>query len=341
MVDMEQARRARASQRFMGSLSGVVLAPINVDEALTALDTVSRRLQADGDALAAFPDIYGIITRKVAEQVARPDGMFLEPAWISRLAGRFCERYLETLRWSIERRPQDCDAWDATYACASMRCTLPVQHVVLGLSAHINFDLTLGIYETICEFGHADSASQLARYKHDHDAVNDLLLASIPEAFAHLAERHGCALSAAIYAHAYAPAKWVTMMMLTRFRATVWNNVIALLAAKSDAERSQVIAKMARRSGRWGFLLKLPSAILSRLLEAPAPTARPAPVIPIGEPVKVRRSAQDVRAPGSRQAAQSRAVRPARFATTAASSVGSIGFGRWDVYPARSARVRS
>lgn len=295
MVDMEQARRVRASQGFTGVLSGVSLAPTNVDEALASLDTVAERLQADGDALAAFPDIYGIITRKVAEQIVRPDGMFLESGWISRLAGRFCERYLETLRWSMERRPQDCEAWGATYACSSMRRTLPVQHVMLGLSAHINFDLALGIYETIREFGHADDAEQMARYKHDHDAVNNLLLASVSEAFEHLVERHGCTLSAAIYAHAYAPAKWLTMKMLTRWRGTVWNNVLALLAAKSDAERDQVIAKMARRSGRWGFLLKLPSDILSRLFDAPARVTATARVIPISKAAKSSRFEHDLR----------------------------------------------
>lgn len=295
MVDMEQARRVRASQRVTGLLSGVALAPTSVDEALAALDTVAGRLQADGNTLAAFPDIYGIITRKVAEQIARPDGMFLESGWVSRLAGRFCERYLETLRWSTERRPQDCDAWGSTYACSSMRRTLPVQHVMLGLSAHINFDLALGIYETIREFGHADDAEQMARYKHDHDAVNALLLASLPEAFDHLVQRHGCSVSATIYAHAYAPAKWFTMKMLTRWRATVWNNVLALLAAKTDVDRDRLIAKMARRSGRWGFLFKLPSDILSRLFEAPTSSDVAARVIPISKTAKGSRSGHDLR----------------------------------------------
>ncbi len=49
--------------------------PQSVREALRALDTVADRLLTEGDARAAFPDIYGIITRRVAESVeSSPSG---------------------------------------------------------------------------------------------------------------------------------------------------------------------------------------------------------------------------------------------------------------------------
>jgi hypothetical protein len=290
MVDMEQARRRLASRRAAGTLAGMPLEPKNVDEALIALETVAERLHQDGDARAAFPDIYSIITRKVAEQVHRKDGIFLEPIWISRLAGRFCERYLETLRWSIERRPQDCDAWSATYACSTLARTLPVQHVLLGLSAHINFDLALGIYETILEFGHEACPEMLARYKHDHDQVNALLLASIPEAFEHLSRRHGCVVSSALYSRAFKTARWFTMHLLSHWRAQVWGNVLGLLGAKSQAEQTTLIATMERRSGFYGRLLKLPSDIAhipfsARSSERPAVAS----VISLNKPVRGER----------------------------------------------------
>ncbi len=87
------------------SLAGIPEHPVNADDALLALDTVAARLASRGDGRAAFPDIYGIITRKVAEEVKKNRGIFVEPLWISRLAGRFCERYLETLRWSLDGAP--------------------------------------------------------------------------------------------------------------------------------------------------------------------------------------------------------------------------------------------
>jgi hypothetical protein len=271
----------------MWILAGVTLAPKSVHEALAALETVAERLHEGGDARGVFPDIYSIITRKVAEQVESDTSAFLEPRWISRLAGRFCERYLETLRWSLELRPQDCNAWSAAYACSSLSRTFPVQHVLLGLSAHINFDLAVGIYQTIREFGHEACPAMIARYKHDHDQVNSLLLASIPEAFEHLSERQGCALSSLLYARAYVVARFTTMQLLTRWRALVWDNVLALLVAKSDGARDALIAAMERRSGLYGRILKLPSDIASTFFMPPRfePTRR-ANVIPLSKPVK-------------------------------------------------------
>lgn len=299
MSEIEYARRRLSSRRGAGILSGVTLAPTNVDDALFALETVAARLHEGGDALSAFPDIYGIVTRRVAIEIRTRSGMFLEPRWISRLAGRFCQRYLETLRWSLERRPQDCDAWTAAYTCSTLPFAFPAQQVILGLSAHINFDLALGIYETIREFGHEACPEMLERYKHDHDQVNAILLASIPEAFEHLSQRHGCVVSSIIYARAYASARWVTMQVLTRWRATVWSNVRALLAARTAEERGVVIARMARRSGLYGHLFQLPSAIVSASFARPSePEPKLAQVIPLSK--ATRAAAQKREAPAPR-----------------------------------------
>jgi hypothetical protein len=236
--------------------------PTSVHEALAALNAVTAWLADHGDQRAAFPDIYGIITRRVAESVALgADGFFLEPRWISRLAGRFCERYLETLRWSLDAGAQDTGAWSIAYACCDLGDMLPVHHVILGLSAHINYDLALGIAATIAELGGADDPAQLARYKHDHDAVNCLLRASVPEAFDHLIERHACPASKLIYRHAYGVAEWVAMYVLTTWRERVWADAIEMLHATTPAARDKVKRRLERRSRRFARLLAIPGIV--------------------------------------------------------------------------------
>ncbi len=251
----------------------IVQHPKTVFEALGALDGVTEKLLAEGDPRAAFPDVYGIITLRVAESVELSErqgerGLFLAPAWISRLAGHFCERYLETLGWSLSGGSQDASGWDATYAAVHLEGTFPLQHVLLGLSAHINFDLAIGIHKTILEHGATDAAT-LRRYKHDHDAVNDLLRASIPEAFDHLIHRHHCEAAAVIYRRTYAFAEWATMRILANWRARVWDDAMAMLAARSTAERETIVARMERLSRRYARLLSLPGA-LPLALHAPA-----------------------------------------------------------------------
>ncbi|WP_437285869.1 DUF5995 family protein [Sorangium sp. So ce406] len=241
------------------SIDGLNLSPKSVHDAAVVLDTVTERLIAAGDRRAAFTDVYGIVTRAVAAQVERRDGVFLEPAWISRLAGRFCERYLETLRWFERGAAQDCGAWHIAYASTSSRFTPPVQNALLGFSAHINYDLVFGIHATVVEFGHAHDPRMLARLKHDHDEVNTILRRSVAEALARLAARHGCPLSAFFRDNAPDLATWVAMEMLSRWRERVWVDVLALLGARGAGERAALARGVEQRSSRIAQVLALPA----------------------------------------------------------------------------------
>lgn len=243
------------------TLEGIDLHPRDVEAALVSLETVSARLRARGDSRAVFPDVYAVITRNVAREVLGRTGFFLEPEWISRLAGRFAERYLETLAWSLQDVEQDCQAWALAYSYADQGLTYPCQDAALGISAHINFDLALGLWRTIEEFGDT-SPHRLSRYKHDHDAVNGLLEASLPETVERLVERYVCPLTPRMFSEGARPvARWTTLFVLGRWRAHVWKDVLSLVHAAGEPERVAVVARMHRRSDQLGRLFALGSEV--------------------------------------------------------------------------------
>lgn len=285
MESTEQRGRPSVAGRSWIDRLDVPQHPRSVQEARRALDAVAERLLEEGDPRAAFPDIYGIITRRVGESVelslraGGEGGLFKEPRWISRLAGRFCERYVETLVWSFSGIAQDCGAWSATYRETARPGTLPLQNVLLGLSAHINFDLAIGIHRTILEFGRTD-AETLRRYKHDHDAVNDLLRASIPEAFDHLILRHRCEAAKVIFHRTYAVAEWAVMRILASWRGRVWDDAMAMVAAPTPEARDAIVSRMERLSRRYARVLALPGALGLHVptRAADAPVRRPLPL---------------------------------------------------------------
>lgn len=238
-------------------LEGIEPRPKDVVAALESLESVVERLRARRDARAVFPDVYAVITRNVAREVLGRTGFFQEPEWISRLAGRFAERYLETLAWSLQGTAQDCRAWALAYVYADLGLTLPFQDAALGISAHINFDLALGLWRTIEEFGDT-SERRLARYKHDHDAVNRLLAASLPEAVECLVERYACPVTPRMFSGAARPVMGgVALFVLERWRAHVWEDVLSLVHASGAAGREAVVARMHRRSGGLGQVFAL------------------------------------------------------------------------------------
>ncbi len=236
--------------------AGFSLCPTTVEGALVALDDVTEHFLQTGDRRAAFPGIYGIITRRVVERAAwGPRRFFQEPGWISRLAGRFCERYLETLRWSLTGQAQDCGAWAVAYALLGRDDAPPIQHAFLGLAAHINFDLAIGISRTLADFGCASDRARLARCKHDHDVVNELLRQSVADALQQLASRHGCGTSGTLLERARPTVEWVTMAILGPWRDRVWDDAVALLREPSPAAREALVRRMERRSHRIARIL--------------------------------------------------------------------------------------
>ncbi|WP_437929581.1 DUF5995 family protein [Sorangium sp. So ce291] len=247
------ACRPAASAARHAVLEGVTMKPVNVAEALVALETVAARLREKNDPRAVFPDVYAVITRRVKEAVVDgTDDRFLEPAWISRLAGIFCEYYLKALEASLDGRSTGVEAWDVAFQCNSAGGTAAAVHALLGINAHINYDLALGLYQNIVQHGAVQDARLLGRYRHDHDLVNEILAAAMPEIFAILSDRYGCPLAriATFTKDVQRTVSGVVLFMLRKWRDRVWDDLLSLLATAGDLDRRTVVTRMNRNAGK-------------------------------------------------------------------------------------------
>ncbi|HLU66674.1 MAG TPA: DUF5995 family protein [Kofleriaceae bacterium] len=242
------------------SLDGIDLVPAGGEEAFRSLAAVADRLYRAGDPRAAFAEIYGVITREVAAELASPTCGFLEPDTEREVMAVFCARYFDTLVWSLEGRPQDCQAWQVAYQAAARRSTIPFQDVVLGLQAHINYDLAIGIARVLAARGARGDQQALARFKHDHDHLNVILRGSMGECFERLCTRHGCRFSGVLWQRPQPVTARLVLSVLTSWRERVWTDVLRLLEADREEERRAIIAAMDRRSGRIARAVVAPSA---------------------------------------------------------------------------------
>jgi hypothetical protein len=106
-------------------------------------------------------------------------GEFKDPVWVSMLLGRFAEYYFEGLdrcECCADDRPM---VWDFTHR-ASKNCDLHVmQHLLLGINAHINYDLVLTLREILAdEWPNANDELRSLRLQ-DHHTVNDIIARTI------------------------------------------------------------------------------------------------------------------------------------------------------------------
>ncbi len=250
----EATASAPVSTRYARSiLNGVEMDPRSVDEALKSLELVTARLRERGDARAVFPDVYAVITRRVKMTIeGGPGPVFLEPQWISKLAGLFCQHYLKALEASLQQGSQAGVAWDIAFDERDAGSGVASLDALLGINAHINFDLAQGLYDNIIAHGAVRDSRLLARYRHDHDLVNAILASSMSEIFSILSVRYRCPLAIAATCSRGVEDTVSRMVMFTlrQWRDRVWDDLCGMLSAREPSEMDVVLARMNRMSGR-------------------------------------------------------------------------------------------
>lgn len=140
-----------------------------IDRVLADLDAVIDRAIADGDPCGYFAVLYRTVTAAVQE--ALEAGTFDDTERMERLDTLFAERYLDAIEARVAGRPVTA-SWELTFAAATRWRPLVLQHLLVGINAHINLDL--GIAAARCSPG-----DELPGLRRDYDRINAILAAMI------------------------------------------------------------------------------------------------------------------------------------------------------------------
>lgn len=222
--------------------------PQDIDEALDAMRSALDYFHRENDRRAVFLRAYYLITIAVHEathQRGRHHGrVFMDPAWIERLAGKFASLYFHSL--TTEARPGE-RAWKQAHRLAMGGRTSVLQDVLLGLNAHINYDLAYGIYLNMVEHDDGRDHLSLPRRKFDHDQVNDILVACIPQVKQSLTRDYGGEIRA-LGDLAGNLGESLAGFGLAHYRERVWWSAVSLLSAADEAERALVHERLDAQS---------------------------------------------------------------------------------------------
>lgn len=130
------------------------------------IEATARELRAiaraSTDAGGYFAALYARVTERIARAIAA--GEFDDGARMDRFATTFAGYYL---RARTDAGPPRC--WRACHDVADRPDLLIVQHLVLGINAHVNHDLALAVVEV------AGPGGDVQPVRRDFDAVNDVL----------------------------------------------------------------------------------------------------------------------------------------------------------------------
>lgn len=112
-----------------------------MDMAVAKLEAIEQDLVRKGDARAVFVTTYLMQTKATAAALAEP-GRFEDPAFMNRLALRFVQYFLDAYgNYEAGQRDKVPAPWLRAFDLATQKKTLVMEDLVLGINAHINYDL--------------------------------------------------------------------------------------------------------------------------------------------------------------------------------------------------------
>lgn len=139
--------------------------PKNLDEVLVELDDIVADALQKPSRLGLFAALYRAMTAKVKQGLV--EGRFADAARMDRFDTTFASRYLAA--YAAYRAGQPCSrSWKVAFRAADDPSLICLQHLLLGMNAHINLDLAVAAVE-VCP------GPALPKLQADFDAINDIL----------------------------------------------------------------------------------------------------------------------------------------------------------------------
>jgi len=130
-------------------------------------------LRAAGDQRQYFHATYQRTTVAVAAELKR--GGFTDAGWVERWDVAFAGLYLDALEADLAGR-EPARPWAIAFGAPAG--TPALRHVLLGMNAHINYDLPQALLAVITDEQFGDAAL-LARREADHRAIDDVLASRV------------------------------------------------------------------------------------------------------------------------------------------------------------------
>jgi Family of unknown function (DUF5995) len=198
------------------------------------MESLLAPLEAGRDPARFFLGTYLRTTRAVGAALAA--GRFEDPGWVSAWDVEFACFYLDALELH-RKRPEAVPApW--RLALGADPGLPPEAHVLLGMNAHINYDLPQSLVAVIPP-GDFGSPSLLDRRRRDHERIDDVLAARVGDEDLALQRVGG---RRTVLDRLMTPVnRQASRLFLREARRKVWVNTRALHAARLDGDGAYVV----------------------------------------------------------------------------------------------------
>lgn len=139
--------------------------PQTIDEMIQQLEHLIAECIATNDRIGYFAALYHKVTVRVKEGILNNE--FENGPRMERLDVLFANRYLTAVQ-QYRNGQTPTGSWQAAFDSCRKRSTLVLQHLLLGMNAHINLDLGIAAVE-------AAQPNDLRSIRNDFNNINNII----------------------------------------------------------------------------------------------------------------------------------------------------------------------
>ncbi|GEQ85085.1 hypothetical protein ULMS_05930 [Patiriisocius marinistellae] len=138
----------------------------SINEVIEILNEIIAYEVDKNSAMAFFPVLYKKVTERIRDGILNSD--FQDNPRMERLDVLFANRYLEAY-YNYKAGKKITNSWLLTFEATKDDSVIILQHILLGINAHINLDLGIVASQTV------GNGVSLDPFREDYDKINDIL----------------------------------------------------------------------------------------------------------------------------------------------------------------------
>jgi len=145
--------------------------PTTIDEVLDVLAIIIQETEENNDTLGYFASVYRKVTVKVKEEIA--NNYFDDGERMAKLDVVFANRYIDAY-YDFKENKTITQSWLQAFQISTNYWPIVLQHLLLGMNAHINLDLGIAA-------AHISKNKNIDDLEGDFNKINEILSSLVGE----------------------------------------------------------------------------------------------------------------------------------------------------------------
>ncbi|MGM0589563.1 MAG: DUF5995 family protein [Bacteroidota bacterium] len=227
------------------------LATPNLDQTIQQMDEKVEEFRAHNDRRERFLLMYRTFKRELRKNLQ--EGRFLDHQWSEAICCRMGGMYFEALE-AYEQHIENCPkSWQICFDAARDKETNLLQDALMGMNAHINYDLTVCVYDVMKQNGDFEALSPdattplvdrklnalLKKRYFDYLLINQIAWESIPLIQDVLTNRFSTVLGWLNKA-SFRFSRALVERLILDYRDRAWTHALLLLSSANEEEHQQI-----------------------------------------------------------------------------------------------------